>query len=59
MNVEALLNFSSQEESGAVLLTKGHVTRESVNFRQPYKQWCRANSARILGEWPDVRERGS
>jgi hypothetical protein len=58
VNVEAVLKFSSEKESGVLLLAKGNVTRDFVHFRQPYKVWCKANAERILDKWPDVEQRG-
>jgi hypothetical protein len=53
-----LYEFSSDQDFGAVLLTEAPVIREAIYGSASLRRWCRDNTAALLSEWPEIRERG-
>lgn len=52
------MSFSTKEDTGAILVTKGSVVKDAVYHNEPYRAWCKANMATLLENWPDIRNHG-
>jgi len=50
--------YSSENESGAILMTESPVWRESLYYDQPFREWVARNSTTLLKARPEIREHG-
>lgn len=54
----ALVEFTLNSEFGAVLLCKGNVTKRGYYHTDPFRDWARANMAKLLETFPVIRKYG-
>ncbi|TRX92294.1 hypothetical protein FHL15_006909 [Xylaria flabelliformis] len=54
----AVAEFTLNADLGAVLLTKGLVTKNSLNGLDPFREWAKANFGKLLAEFPVIRTYG-
>lgn len=55
--VKVALNFSTTNEFGAILHCQKVVTESGFDYREPFKDWAKANAKAILQHCRDVRDR--
>ena len=57
-DISFVYEYSSDKDSGAVLLTSPPITRDRLyHYADSLKDWMKNNGTTILQEWPEVREK--
>ncbi|PPR07967.1 hypothetical protein CVT24_002646 [Panaeolus cyanescens] len=58
VNVSTVFKYTSDLDTGAILLTESPITHERFYHESPFKNWIKKNSLNILKIWPEVRTYG-
>ncbi|TAQ87224.1 hypothetical protein B7494_g4456 [Chlorociboria aeruginascens] len=58
LDIGARYHFSSEDEGGAILLTKSPVRHEKYYYESPFKDWVRDNATLLITKRREILEHG-
>lgn len=58
LDISALYEYETNNEFGALLLTKSPVVKRALYRDEPIKIWVQGNALRIKEQWPEVASEG-
>ncbi|KAF9032346.1 hypothetical protein BJ165DRAFT_1358008 [Panaeolus papilionaceus] len=58
VTASTVFKYTSDLDTGAILLTDPPITHERFYHESPFKQWVKQNSLTILKQWPEVKTYG-
>ena len=57
-DASVVYRFKSDAKFGAILMTDQPVWKQAVYHDQPFREWVKTNSPRLLQRYPDIKEHG-